>query len=147
MILSRWHTPATRPFWASAPTARPAVGNDEVAAPIESSDEWIVAAPASHPVRRAGGEPDDMAAAAAGKALGEAGLSPDEVSLVLVTTMSNLRQAPPLSAEVAFRIGANGAGALDTGAGCAGFCYTLAVAADAVRSGCAGYVVVVGSSG
>ena len=85
-----------------------------------------------------------MAAAAAGKALGEAGLPPGEVSLVLVTTMSNLRQAPPLAAELAFRIGATDAGALDTGAGCAGFCYTLAVAADAIRSGSARHVVVVG---
>jgi 3-oxoacyl-[acyl-carrier-protein] synthase-3 len=58
--------------------------------------------------------------------------------------MSNLRQAPPLSAEVAFRIGANGAGALDTGGGCAGFSYTLALAADAVRAGSARYAVVVG---
>jgi 3-oxoacyl-[acyl-carrier-protein] synthase-3 len=85
-----------------------------------------------------------MAAAAAGKALGEAGLPPSEVSLVLVTTMSNLRQAPPLAAELAFRIGATGAGALDTGAGCAGFCYTLAVAADAIRAGSARHAVVVG---
>jgi 3-oxoacyl-(acyl-carrier-protein) synthase III len=58
--------------------------------------------------------------------------------------MSNVRQAPPLSAEVAFRIGSNGAGAMDTGAGCAGFCYTLAAAADAVRAGSARYVVVAG---
>ena len=122
------------------------VGNDEVAGPIDSSDEWIVARSGIHTRHFAG--PDEglreMAAAAAGKALGEAGLAPDEVSLVLVTTMSNLRQAPPLAAEVAFRIGATGAGALDTGGGCAGFCYTLAVAADAVRAGSARYVVVVG---
>jgi 3-oxoacyl-[acyl-carrier-protein] synthase III len=122
------------------------VGNDEVAGPIDSSDEWIVARSGIHTRHLAG--PDEglreMAAAAAGKALGEAGLAPHEVSLVLVTTMSNLRQAPPLAAEVAFRIGANGAGALDTGGGCAGFCYTLAVAADAVRAGSARNVVVVG---
>jgi 3-oxoacyl-[acyl-carrier-protein] synthase-3 len=85
-----------------------------------------------------------MAAAAAGKARGEAGLAPDQVSLVLVTTMTNLHQVPPLAAKVAFRIGATGAGALDTGGGCAGFCYTLAVAADAVRAGSARHVVVVG---
>jgi 3-oxoacyl-[acyl-carrier-protein] synthase III len=122
------------------------VGNDEVAGPIDSSDEWIVARSGIHTRHVAG--PDEglreMAAAAAGKALSEAGLAPDEVSLVLVTTMSNLRQAPPLAAEVAFRIGATGAGALDTGGGCAGFCYTLAVAADAIRAGSARYVVVVG---
>jgi 3-oxoacyl-(acyl-carrier-protein) synthase III len=127
---------------------RPArtVGNDEVAAPIDSSDAWIVARSGIATRGFAGPAESlaDMSTAAAGKALGEAGLAPDEVSLVLVTTMSNLRQAPPLAAEVAFRTGANGAGALDTGAGCAGFCYTLAVAADAIRSGSARYVLVVG---
>jgi 3-oxoacyl-(acyl-carrier-protein) synthase III len=127
---------------------RPArtVGNDEVAAPIDSSDAWIVARSgiATRGFAGAAESLADMSTAAAGKALGEAGLAPDEVSLVLVTTMSNLRQAPPLAAEVAFRTGANGAGALDTGAGCAGFCYTLAVAADAIRSGSARYVLVVG---
>jgi 3-oxoacyl-[acyl-carrier-protein] synthase III len=121
-------------------------GNDDIAGPIGSSDEWIVARSGIHSRYVAGpGESlSDMATAAAGKALGEAGLAPDEVSLVLVTTMTNLRQAPPLSAEVAYRMGANGAGALDTGGGCAGFSYTLAVAADAVRAGSARYVVVVG---
>jgi 3-oxoacyl-[acyl-carrier-protein] synthase-3 len=117
-----------------------------VAAPIDSSDAWIVARSGIATRGFAGPAESlaDMSTAAAGKALGEAGLAPDEVSLVLVTTMSNLRQAPPLAAEVAFRTGANGAGALDTGAGCAGFCYTLAVAADAIRSGSARYVLVVG---
>jgi 3-oxoacyl-[acyl-carrier-protein] synthase-3 len=127
---------------------RPArtVTNAEVADPIGSSDEWIVARSGIRARRFAGPEESlaDMACAAAGKALGEAGVPPAEVSLVLATTMSNLRQAPPLSAEVAYRIGTEGAGALDTGAGCAGFCYTLAVAADAVRAGSARYVVVVG---
>ena len=123
-----------------------AVSNTEVAGPIGSSDEWIVTRSgiANRYFAGPGEGLADMAAAAAGKALGEAGVSPGEVGLVLATSMSNLRQAPPLSAEVAFRIGANGAGALDTGAGCAGFCYTLAVAADAVRAGSAAYAVVVG---
>jgi 3-oxoacyl-[acyl-carrier-protein] synthase-3 len=128
---------------------RPAriVGNDEVAGPIESSHEWIVSR-SGITTRGFAGPGEglvDMAAAAAGKALGEAGLPPGEVSLVLVTTMSNLRQAPPLAAEVAHRIGAAAAGALDTGGGCAGFTYTLALAADAVRAGSAGQVVVVGT--
>jgi len=127
---------------------RPArsVGNEEVAGPIDSSDEWIRTRSGirNRYFAGAGESLGDMATAAAGKALGEAGVPPDEVSLVLTTTMSNVRQAPPLSAEVAHRIGANGAGAMDTGAGCAGFCYTLATAADAVRAGSARYVVVAG---
>ncbi|HEV7654941.1 MAG TPA: beta-ketoacyl-ACP synthase 3 [Mycobacteriales bacterium] len=122
------------------------VPNAEIVAAIDSSDEWIVSRSGIHSRYVAGPDEglEDMAAAAAGKALGEAGLVADDVGLVLVTTMSNLRQAPPLAAGVAFKIGASGAGALDTGGGCAGFSYTLALAADAVRAGSARYVVVVG---
>jgi 3-oxoacyl-[acyl-carrier-protein] synthase III len=148
VILSRMAASAY-PALLGVGAYRPArtVGNDEVAGPIDSSDEWILTRSGISTRGFAG--PDEglveMAAAAAGKALGEAGLPPDEVSLVLVTTMSNLRQAPPLSAEVAHRIGAAAAGALDTGGGCAGFAYTLALAADAVRAGSARYALVVGA--
>jgi 3-oxoacyl-[acyl-carrier-protein] synthase III len=127
---------------------RPArsVSNEEVSGPIDSSDEWIRTRSGirNRFFAGAGESLGDMATAAAGKALGEAGVPPGEVSLVLTSTMSNVRQAPPLSAEVAFRIGTHGAGAMDTGAGCAGFCYALAAAADSVRAGSARYVVVVG---
>jgi 3-oxoacyl-[acyl-carrier-protein] synthase-3 len=146
-----------QPF-AAAPGAHPAilgvgayrphrvVGNEEVAGPIGSSDEWIVTRSGIRTRHFAG--PDeglvDMATAAAGKALGEAGVPPGEVSLVLLATMSDLRQAPPLAAQVAHRSGAEEAGAVDVGGACAGFCYALAMAADAVRGGSARYVVVVG---
>ena len=119
-MAARAHHPALLGVGAYRPSR--AVGNDEVAGPIRSSDEWIVSRSGITSRGYAGPAETllDMAAAAAGKALGEAGLPPGEVSLVLVTTMSNLRQAPPLAAELAFRIGATDAGALDTGAGCAG---------------------------
>lgn len=127
---------------------RPArvVPNTEICGPIGSSDKWIIERSGIHSRRFAG--PDEtlagMATAAAGKALGEAGVPPDDVSLVLLATMTHLRQAPPVAAEVAHRLGANSAGALDLGAACAGFCYGLAMAAGAVGSGIAEHVLVIG---
>src|SRR5829696_4909299 len=123
------------------------VTNAEICRPIDSSDEWIVARSGIRTRRFAGPEETltEMAAAAGAKALGEAGVRPDSVSLVLVATMSRLQQAPPLAAEVAHRLGAGSAGALDLGAACAGFCYGLSVAAGAVAAGVAEHVLVIGA--
>jgi 3-oxoacyl-[acyl-carrier-protein] synthase-3 len=46
---------------------------------------------------------------------------------------------------VAHRLGIGAPGAYDLNAACAGFCYALANAADAVRAGTARYVLVIGS--
>ena len=54
-------------------------------------------------------------------------------------------RCPAAAPEVASRLGAGGAGAFDIGAGCAGFTYALALAADAVRGGSAEHVLVIGS--
>ena len=52
--------------------------------------------------------------------------------------------ADPAAVEVADRIGANGAAAIDIAAACAGFCYGVAMASDMIRGGSARYIVVVG---
>ncbi|MFJ1754075.1 beta-ketoacyl-ACP synthase III [Kitasatospora sp. NPDC088134] len=128
---------------------RPArvVGNAEVATAIDSSDDWIR--------RRSGiatrrfADPDEtlvsMAAAASLKALAHAGVAPESVDTVLLATMSHLEQSPPAAPRVAHLIGANGAGAVDLGAACAGFCHALAMADGLVRSGHSRHVVVVGA--
>lgn len=128
---------------------RPArvVGNDEVAGPIDSSDEWIR--------RRSGiaarrfAAPDEtvvgMAAAASVKALAQAGIAPSSVDTVLLASMSHREQSPPAAPRVAHLMGAASAGAMDVGAACAGFCHALAAADSLIRSGSSRYVVVVGS--
>ncbi|MFJ9626147.1 beta-ketoacyl-ACP synthase III [Streptomyces sp. NPDC101175] len=128
---------------------RPArvVTNDEVAGPIDSSDEWIR--------RRSGisarrfAAPDEtvvaMAVTASVKALAQAGVAPDAVDTVLLASMSQLEQSPPAAPRVAHRMGARSAGAMDVGAACAGFCHALATADSLIRSGNSRYVVVVGS--
>jgi len=87
----------------------------------------------------------DMAASAGGKALAAAGVDPADVGLVLLATCSMPGPLPGGSPEVASRLGALTAGASDIGAGCAGFTYALALAADSVRAGSADHVLVIGS--
>ncbi|MFE5597699.1 beta-ketoacyl-ACP synthase III [Streptomyces coelicoflavus] len=128
---------------------RPArvVGNDEICARIDSSDEWIRRRSGIVSRRFAG--PDEtviaMAAEAAHKALAQSGTDPDEVDTVLLASMSFLEQAPSAAPRVARLIGLGGAAGLDVGAACAGFCHALGLADSLVRSGLARNVVVVGS--
>ncbi len=128
---------------------RPAVRQDNraIAERIGSSDDWI--RERSGIVTRGVAGPDesvvDMAASAGGKALAAAGIDAEDVGLVLLATCSMPGPLPGGSPEVAHRLGARRAGATDIGAGCAGFTYAVAMAADAVRAGTADYVLVVGS--
>ncbi|KWX00156.1 3-oxoacyl-ACP synthase [Carbonactinospora thermoautotrophica] len=122
------------------------VTNEEICQRIDSSDEWIRTR--SGIVTRRHASPDetvaDMATAAAGKALANAGVPPEEVGCVLVSTVSHLRQTPSVACDIAYRLGATRAAAFDISAACAGFCYGLALANDMVRGGSAKYVVVIG---
>ncbi|MDX6224255.1 MAG: 3-oxoacyl-[acyl-carrier-protein] synthase [Frankiales bacterium] len=131
-------------------THRPArvVSNAEVCEHIDSTDEWIRER-SGIATRRYGGPEDsvvEMGAAAAAKALAAAGVDASQVDLVLVTTCSYPNELPSASSLVGHKLGVPlGAGAIDLNAACAGFCYGLSVAADAVRAGSARYVLVVGS--
>jgi 3-oxoacyl-[acyl-carrier-protein] synthase III len=122
------------------------VDNNEIAARIDSSDEWI--RERSGIVERRWAAADetvvDMALAASGKAIAGAGISPEQVSMVLVATVTHPYQTPSAAAELAARVGATGAGALDVAAACAGFCYALGIADSLIRTGSSEYVLVVG---
>ena len=122
------------------------VGNDEFAARLDTDDGWIRTRVGVSTRRYAGSESvADMAVDAAGKALAAAGAVAADLDLVLLASCTLPSAVPGRAAEVATRLGARAAGALDVNGACAGFCYGLAIAADAVRSGSARQVLVVGS--
>jgi 3-oxoacyl-[acyl-carrier-protein] synthase-3 len=83
--------------------------------------------------------------AAGGKALAASGLSPADIDLVIVATCTPEVQIPNTAATVARRLGIAAPGAYDLNAACAGFCYALASASDAVRAGTAAHVLVIGA--
>jgi 3-oxoacyl-[acyl-carrier-protein] synthase-3 len=123
------------------------VTNDDLAARVETSDEWIRSRVGIISRRFAG--PDetvpDMAVVAGGKALAASGLSPADIDLVIVASCSTEAPIPNASAAVASRLGIVAPGAYDVNAACAGFCYALANASDAVRAGTARHVLVIGA--
>ena len=123
------------------------VTNDELAASVETSDEWIRSRVGIASRRLAGPDESvaDMAVAAAGKALAGSGLSPADIDLVIVATCTPEVMIPNTAAIVARRLGIVAPGAYDLNAACAGFCYALAAASDAVRAGSARHVLVIGA--
>jgi 3-oxoacyl-[acyl-carrier-protein] synthase III len=125
---------------------RPArlVTNDDLAVHLDTSDEWIRTR-TGIATRRIAGEGEsvvDMATDASLKAIAAAGIDATDVGLVILATCTMPQPIPGGAARVASGIGAAGAGAYDLNAACAGFCYALAAASDAVRAGSARHVVV-----
>jgi 3-oxoacyl-[acyl-carrier-protein] synthase III len=123
------------------------VTNDELAETVETSDEWIRSRVGIASRRLAGADETvaDMAVAAAGKALAGSGLAAADIDLVIVATCTPEVMIPNTAAVVARRLGIAAPGAYDLNAACAGFCYALAAASDAVRAGSARHVLVIGA--
>lgn len=123
------------------------VTNDELSETMDTNDEWIQSRVGI--AERRWASPDEtlveMSVAAGGKALAASGLSAADVDLVIVASASLHTQIPGAGPEVAHRLGMVRPGAYDVNAGCAGFCYALSAAADAIRSGSARHALVVGA--
>src|SRR5215469_10177501 len=94
------------------------VTNDDLAATVETTDEWIRSRVGIASRRIAG--PDetvaDMAVAAGGKALAASGLSPADIDLVIVATCTPEVMIPNTAAPVARRLGIIAPGAYDLNA-------------------------------
>ncbi|HEU4911548.1 MAG TPA: beta-ketoacyl-ACP synthase III [Actinomycetes bacterium] len=127
---------------------RPArvVTNEEICERIDSSDEWIRERSGIETRRWAAPDESvvDMCVAAAGKAIAQAGIRPEQVGAVIVATVTHPLQTPSAAADVTHRLGALDAAAFDISAACAGFCYGVTMANDMVRGGSAEHVLVIG---
>jgi beta-ketoacyl ACP synthase len=123
------------------------VPNAEIVDRIGSSDEWIKTR--SGIAERRWAEHDEsivaMSTAAARGALAAAELAPKQIDLVILATSSQMVLGPSAAAIVATELGMRDTASFDVSAGCAGFCYALANAANQVRAGQARHVLVVGT--
>lgn len=123
------------------------VTNHEICEKIDSSDEWIYTRTGIKSRRFA--EHDESAASmaieAGRRAIANALLTGTEIDAVIVATNTHFLQTPACAPMVASAVGAHGVPAFDISVGCAGFGYALGVAADMVRAGTAGKVLVIGS--
>ncbi|SDP79272.1 3-oxoacyl-[acyl-carrier-protein] synthase III [Actinopolyspora xinjiangensis] len=125
------------------------ISNQEMSERFDTSDEWITSRTGINGRYWAdvGTSSGDLAVEAATRALKSAGLSPEEAgvdSLVLATTTPD-HPCPATAPDVAARVGLSDVAAFDIAAVCSGFVYALEVASNAVVSGRADSVLVVGA--
>lgn len=122
-----------------------AVSNDELAAGLGSSDEWIRSRTGIEQryFAEQGTATSDLAVGAGEKALKSAGVS--AVDMVLVATTTPDRPCPATAPTVAARLGMRGTAAYDVSAVCTGFVYGLATAAGLISARVADRVLVIGA--
>lgn len=121
--------------------------NEALEDSLDTTDEWIRTRTGIAERRVAGpGEATATFATAAGAhATKEAGLLPDDLDLILVSTCTPDHSVPGSAPLVQSSLGASRAGAFDLNAGCTGFVYGLAVGSSFISSGTASHVLVCGA--
>jgi 3-oxoacyl-[acyl-carrier-protein] synthase III len=122
------------------------IPNSDLVDAIDSTDEWIQQR-SGIKERRWATEDETvrfMADEAAKRALERAGVDARQIECVIVATVSHFMQTPAIATLIAHDLGTDQAAAFDISAACAGFCHGLALAADMVRGGSAGYALVIG---
>ncbi|MEY4740648.1 MAG: hypothetical protein RL402_173 [Actinomycetota bacterium] len=136
----------TRIYALGASRGHQTVTNDDIAGPIDSSDEWIRQRTGIVTRKRADSEQSliDMAVEASKEAIEKSGIDPAEIGTVILATITFPYQTPSGASLLAELVGAHGAAAYDISAACAGYCYGIAQADALVRSGTSKYVLVVG---
>jgi 3-oxoacyl-[acyl-carrier-protein] synthase-3 len=123
------------------------VTNEELAAKVDTSDEWIVERTG---IRNRYIASDDettgsLAAEAARRALDSAGLDAREIDLIVLATATPDQTFPSTATKVQAALGINDCIAFDVHAVCTGFLYALSVADSMLRSGNANKALVIGA--
>lgn len=112
------------------------VTNDEIAASLDTSDEWIFSHTGIKTRHIAGpGESTASMSAEAGRAaIAAAGLAPEDIGMVVVATSTpDYATFPSTACMVQNALGCRNAGAFDIQAACAGFIYALEAARGLVE--------------
>nr|WP_216366043.1 MULTISPECIES: beta-ketoacyl-ACP synthase III [Anoxybacillus] len=122
------------------------VTNKELEQRMDTSDEWIRTRTGIEERRIASDDIDtsDMGYIAAKRALDDAGISPEQIDLILVATVTPDRAFPSVACMLQEKLGAVRAAALDVSAACAGFMYAMVTAKQFIETNTYKYVLVVG---
>lgn len=123
------------------------VTNHDLEKMMDTSDEWIQERTG---IKRrhlaADGETtSDLALAAANQALDMAGITAEDIDLIIIGTTTPDKVFPGTACIVQRRLGIRGCGAFDIQAACSGFVYGLDLGDRYIRTGAAKNVLVIGA--
>lgn len=122
------------------------VTNDDLAKIMDTSDEWIYTRTGIHSRHLVEQETTtSMASEAAKKAMEQAGVSPEEIELIIVGTVSGDMCYPSTACMVQAEIGASNAVAFDISAGCSGFLFALNTAHGYISAGLCKCALIIGA--
>ena len=123
------------------------VSNEELAKRVDTSDEWIRERTGitQRYIAAEGETTGSLGAAAAQAALDDAGLTIEDIDLIVLATATPDNTFPATATQVQMRLGGKGFPAFDVGAVCSGFLYALTTADAMLRSGMAKRAIVIGA--
>ena len=111
-------------------------GNEDFARIVDTSDEWITTRTGIKTRHITNGTLNfQMGAAAAKEAVEEAGIDPQEIDMIIATTVTPDCLTPSLACLVGKELGIESAAGMDLNAACAGYVFALDVAKHYLESG------------
>jgi 3-oxoacyl-[acyl-carrier-protein] synthase-3 len=131
--------------WGSAvPEGR--LTNADLEARVETSDEWIVERTGIRERRVAeeGETTASLAVAAGAAAIKSAGITPEDVDMLVIATATPEQPIPHTGAFVSDGLGLR-CGSFDMNVGCAGFIYGMVTGAALLQAGSLRHVLVIGA--
>ena len=123
------------------------VTNEDLEKILDTNDEWIRSRTGIQERRIADEavKTSHMSYQAAKEALDDAGISAEDLDLILVATVTPDQVFPSVSSMIQEQLGAHKAAAMDVSAACAGFIYGLVTGKQFIETGDYKYVLVVGA--
>lgn len=123
------------------------VTNHDFEKTLDTSDQWIVERTGIRERRHAdpGMTVAGLALEASRGALKDAGLTPDDLGAIVLSTATPDRLLPSTACDLQAALGAKRAAAFDISAACPGFVYGLTIAEGLIASGQSENVLVVGA--
>lgn len=114
---------------------------------VDTSEEWIIERTGmkERHIGEDGVVTSDLCTAAAKKALAEANLSPEEIEMIIIGTVTGDTPFPATACYVQDKLGAVNAAAFDISAACSGFLYGLTLADNFITTGRYQNILVIGA--
>jgi len=123
------------------------LGNDFFEKILDTSDEWIATRTGIRARRRAGKDENTstLASIAGQNAIENAGMSPEDIDLIIVATATGDHPFPSTATFVQDRIGCKNAAAFDVGAACSGFLHATVIASSFIHARTYQNILVIGA--